>query len=199
MNIYIIFVVIAVIALISSASAAPTSLSPLPTNQTIRVSAETGENYIQWSWKTDNGSMVTTPVNIYLDDASTPVATNYTRSGYLMLNLKPDERHNIALYQNINGTSTLAGKATITTTNSGYVVYAMIFFCFVLLIVILAINDTWQFVLLSILDIVVSLFGSATAVGHGMAPYILIGIAIITGLILLIQGLPKLREQIAWL
>jgi len=191
------------ILLISNVAAAPTTLSPLPDNQIIRISAETGENYITWNWKLDSGGLVSVPVSIYIDDSAVPTRSNYTRTSYTITDLKPDERHNIAIYTTVNGTSTLGGKATITTLKSAYVVYFMILFCFMFMILCIFIDrylsDMWIFVIMSMFNIIICLFGAGMASGHGITPYIMFGIAILTGLIMLIEGLPKLREEISWL
>jgi hypothetical protein len=179
--------------LVATVSAAP--VSPLPSNQTARVSADIGENYIQWSWKNDNGTLISVPVSLYIDDASTPVVTGYMRSSYLMLSLKPNERHNIAIY---NGT-TLLGRASATTLISSYVVYFMLALCFVVMLIAFAMQDMMKFVLLSIFNIVLTLLSMSLTSGHGILPYIFLGICILTGVILLVQGVPKLREEIDWI
>jgi len=185
--------------LVTIVTAAPTSFSPLPANQTVRISAETGENYIQWSWKMDNGTLVTSPVSIYIDDASTPTATGYMRSSYLMLTLKPNERHNIALYSVVNGTATLLGRGTTTTLISSYVVYFLLGLCFICMIIAFAIQEIGKFILISLFNIILTLLSASLVAGHGIIPFVFFGIAILTSIILLVQGLPKLREEIDWI
>ena len=172
-------------------------VTPLPPNQTVRVSADIGENYIQWSWKLGNGSLVNSPVDIYLDDASTPIVTGYLRQSYLVLDLKPSERHNIEILDSTN--QTLLGSATATTLISSYVIYFMMALCFIIMIIAFAMQELIKFLLLSIFNIILSVLSASLSSGHGIIPYVFFGIATLTGVILLVQGVPKLKDEIDWL
>ena len=182
-----------ILFIVGTVSAQPT---PLPAGQTVRITAETGENYIEWAWKFDNSTILSSPVDIYIDDASNPIVMNYSRSSYLMLTLKPSERHNIAIYD--TASQELLGKASATTTITSYVVYFLLALCFVIMIIAFAMQDMVKFILLSIFNIVLTLLSASLASGHGIMPYVFFGITVLTGIILLIQGIPRLREEIDW-
>jgi len=174
--------------------------TPYPTQvegeQSSRIRAEIGETYIKWDWSYTNGN-VSIPVNIYVNDTNIPVEMGYTKTSYLVTGLQPGEKHNIAIYTT-NGTQ-LIGRATATTIMQSEIIYIMLGLCFVIMIIIFAIKDMIKFTLISIFNIILSLFGATLASGHGMLPYVFVGIAILTSIILLIQGLPRLREKVDWL
>ena len=179
----------------------PSIAIALPANQTLQISAETGETYIQWSWKTTNSSIGIPPVNIYIDDSQTPIITGYMSTTYLCDHLSEGSRHNIVIHnataESLNETVIL-GKASALTLNPGYEVYYLVSVCIFLMIVCFFLADLVRLILMSIVNIVLCLFGISMATGRGPIPYMFIAIAIITVIILLVNGLPKVREELAW-
>jgi PKD repeat protein len=167
----------------------------------IIATAEVGENHIQWSFKSKNSTAGLPPLNVYLDDNTTPVVTNYTFSTLLVPNLEANERHNIAVY---NATASMLGfiqtpaKATAKTLSSTNEVYFLIALAIILMVLILILQDLIWLILLSVLNILITLFGMSLSEGQGATPFIFLGLAIITGFILIVVGFPKLKEQMSW-
>lgn len=197
---YIILVLtmLVIIGTVSAVTPQPT----LPAGQTLRINSEVGETYVQWSWRPVNTTNPVPPLNIIVDDSQTPAVYNYTSNSYLVDGLQDGGRHNIALYDSTgwgNGSRVLLGKATTTTLKPAYEVYFLIAVTVGLMILIIVLGeDLIKLILLSIFNISICLFGMSLATGRGAIPYIFIGIAVITGLILLINGVPKLKEEISW-
>ena len=188
--------------MIVSVSAAPAPTPTLPNGQTLRISSETGETYIQFSWKSEPSSAAVPPLNILIDDAQTPVIYNYTSSSYLMDELKDGTRHNIALYDATNwgnGTRLLLGKGTTTTLKPAYEIYFLIAVTVGLMILTIVLgNDLVKLILLSIFNILICLFGMSLANGRGLLMYLFIGIGVVTFIILVVNAVPKLQEELAW-
>jgi PKD repeat protein len=182
----------------------PTLAPPSPvSNQTISISAEVGENYIQWKFEPTNKSQQMPPLDIYLDDSPIPAARNFTGTTYLMsTNVLASERHDIILYNSSavssNGSEFLA-KATVKSLAPSYEIYFFIALGIIMMVLILLLREFVWVVIISTFNIILSLFGISIAQGHGSMPYIFIGIAIVSGILLLIFGLPKIREEFDWL
>jgi hypothetical protein len=173
----------------------------LPANQTLVISAETGETYIQWSWISTNSTSNTQFVDIYLDDSQNASVTNYTSTTYISDHLSVGSKHNIALYNTtarLSGKSELIGKASSMTLNPAYEACFLIAVCVFLIVICLFIQDLLVLVLISIINIILCMFGMAISLNLSSIPYLFIGSAIIAGIILLVNGLPKLREELAW-
>jgi|WetSurMetagenome_2_1015567.scaffolds.fasta_scaffold20665_5 hypothetical protein len=165
------------------------------------LSAETGETYIQWKWRAINSSVPVPLVDIYLDDSQVPVITNYSSTTYIADQIRSGERHNIILYNStarLSGSSELLVRGTITTLKPAYEIYVLWGICALLMVLVFFMGEVIRLVLLSIFDIILCLFGASLAVNRGAIPYLFIGVAIITGIILLINGIPRLREEINW-
>jgi len=196
-------IVLLVALLLVNGVSAVTPTPALPNDQRLRISSETGETYIQFSWKGDNSSIPIPPLNIFLDDAQIPVIYNYTSSSYLMDGLKDGGRHNIALYDASNwsnGTRILLGKATTTTLKPAYEVYFLIAVAVGLMILTIILGDDLiKLTLLAVFNIIICLFGMSLANGRGLLPYLFIGIGVVTCIILVVNAFPKIREEIAWL
>lgn len=165
------------------------------------LSAETGETYIQWKWRAVNTSNPVPPLDIYLTDNQSPVVTNYTGTTFLITKLNPGERHNIAIWNSsarLNGTPELLAKGTTTTLKAAYVSYFLLGICVILMVFGFFLKEVVRLILMSLLNIIICLFGFSVSIGRGAIPYLFIGVAIITGIILLISGVPKIREEIDW-
>jgi PKD repeat protein len=182
-------------------------------NQTIHISAEIGEKYVNWKFVNANPSQSVPPLNIYIDDSDIPVATNYTGSTYLMSDLAPGERHNIRIYNSTmatiitNNTSAanqtiipvFVGKATAKTNTPGYEIMFLVALNLLLGVLLFILKDIRYLLTLSCLNIVISLMGMSLTGGAGLPYYLFIGCAVITFIILLVNGIPKLREEVDWL
>lgn len=194
------FIIVSLL-LLSGAVSAITPTPTLPDGQTLRIRSEVGESYVQWSWRSDTSQPVP-PLTIILDDNQSQTLHNYVGSSYVVDRLKSGGRHNIAIYNGTewaNGSQILLGKATTTTLKPAYEVYFLIAITILIMLLIIVLgNDLTKLVLLSIFNIIICLFGMSIANGRGATPYIFVGVAIITGIILLVQGLPKIREDIDW-
>lgn len=199
------FINISAFAAPPTPTATPTPVISLPStvvsNHTLHLSAEVGENYVQWSWRSVNSSDGVPLLDIYLDDNKTPIITNYTAKTYLQTKINPDERHNIALYNTtsrMEGNITQLAKGTITTLKPAYVVYILLVVVIALLVLCFMFGEPMRLIMMTVLNILLCIFGVMISVGRGAIPYLFIGIGIITGIILLVNGLPKLREEISW-
>lgn len=194
---------------IPTATPTLTPVVPTPTlasdtaiiNQTVKITAEVGEKYIQWCFSGINGSSPP-PLNIYLDDNDQPTAINYTGSTFLMSGLSPGERHNIRVYNSSalyeGNVSVFVAKATAKTSNAGYEVMFLIALNLLLGVLLFILKDIRYLICLSVLNIVISIMGMSLAGGTGLSYYIFIGVAVITFIILLVNGIPRLREEVDW-
>ena len=191
----------------------PTTVPPVPTlppvielptiNQSIIVTAEIGEKYINWRFKNTNRSAPLPVFNIYIDDRDTPAVTNYTGETFLMSDLAPGERHNIRVYDasvtNETNVSAFLAKATAKTSNAGYEIMYFVALNLLLVVLLFILKDLRYLILIAVFNIVVSLLGMSLTGGVGLSYYIFIGVAILSVIMLLISGIPKLREEIDWL
>jgi hypothetical protein len=200
----LVIMVVLILLVIPGVSANTTqTLSPEKpiSNQTISITTEIGEKYIQWKFTSVNRSEPIPPLDIYVDDRFIPSARNYTSSTYLMADLLPGERHNIRLYNassvyDSNITEFLA-KATAKTSNSGYEVMYLLALNLIIVVLVLILKDLKYLILLSVFNIGISLLGMSLT-GSGLTYYIFIGMAILTGIMLLVTGIPQIREEIDW-
>lgn len=170
-------------------------------NQSIRITTELGEKYIQWEFVQVNRSEPLPPLDIYVDDRFIPSARNYTSSTFLMSDLLPGERHNIRVYNSSEtydpNSSGFLAKATAKTSNSGYEVMYLLALNLIIIVLVLILKDLKYLILLSVFNIGISLLGMSLT-GSGFTYYIFVGMAILTAIMLLVTGIPKFREEIDW-
>jgi hypothetical protein len=169
--------------------------------QNLRISANRGETYIQWSWKAANASYVIPPVNIYIDDNTTPSALNVTARSYMFAGLTPKTPHYITLE---NGTAAglgeedIIGRATVSTLQPATTVYFLLTLVVLMMVIVLFMQDVLRLFLVSFLTIAIAIFGLMNADGYGATGYMFYGVIIVTAIILVVNGMPRLREQIDW-
>jgi PKD repeat protein len=186
-------------------TAAP--INPVVGNQSLRISAEKGANYLSWVWEPTTASAGTVPLNVYVDDSATPIRTSYSQRTYLTADLNSGERHTIALYNATNynvttntydGPQQLMGRATTTTLRPQYEVYFILGLGICLMVLIIFMRELIRLILISLLNIIICLFAVSISDGYGMTQYVFWGIIIITGIIFLVNGIPKIREELNW-
>jgi PKD repeat protein len=181
----------------------PTLAPPSPvSNQSVLITADVGEHYIQWGFASAEPSKKLPPMDIYVDDSSIPAARNYTSTTFLQtINISAAEKHNIAVYNSsagITNQSEFLAKASVMTLAPTAEIYLFIAIGIIMLVAILILREFIWIVLISIFNIIMSLFGITIAQGHGAMPYVFIGIAIVSGILLLVYGVPKIREELDW-
>jgi hypothetical protein len=178
-------------------------VSALPVNHTLIIESETGETYIQWGWVNVNKSEVIPPLDVYIDDQPTAITTNYTQNTYLASKLADGSRHNIALYNTTdrlqNGQKTMLGKATTTTQKPAYQLYFLIALGVILILAALMLSDIVPLLLISVFNIIVCLFGASIGFNSGAISFLFYSICVIAAIILLVKGIPKLQDTIAWM
>lgn len=187
---------LALLVIIPCVSAAPT-LKELPAGQTIRVTAETGETYIRWEWKSDtSGALPLT--TIYLDTDTNATKTNYELNYLYQSNLNPNEKHEIRIYD--SNTSTQLGRATVTTSTPAGVAYFLIAVCLVLTFAtILLSGERVVSLLVGIFTIGLSTVAMAMIHGYPELPWILTGVIVLTGAFMIIYVVkPMAEEHLKW-
>lgn len=188
---------------VSKSSSISTSII-IPGSQTARIGVESSEKYLQWSFVSVDISQHLPLLDIYLDDSATPVITNYTLGTYLHSGLTSGERHTITLYNStarlINASEPeLIGKATAKTTTADWSLYFLVCVGFLILILLIILNELVMLILLGIFAIAIDLIGMGISGSYAFISSIFLGLAIISGIILLIKALPKLKDAISWL
>lgn len=183
----------------------PGVIIPKILNQQIAaVKVETSEKYLQWSFVSTNTSEKLPLLDIYLDDSPIPVITNYSLGTYLQSGLTSGERHTITLYNStariINASEPqLIAKATAKTSTADWSLYFVVCLGILLLILLIVLNELVIIVLLGIFAILIDLIGMGISLSYPFIGSIFLGLAIISGIILLIKALPKLRDAISWM
>jgi ABC-type antimicrobial peptide transport system permease subunit len=176
---------------------------PVPPSQTARISVESSEKYLQWGFVSSTADALP-PLDIYLDDSAIPVITNYTLGTYLQSGLTSGERHTITLYNStariVNASEPqLIAKATAKTTTADWSLYFLICVGILLLILLIVLNELVIIIMLGIFAIIIDLIGMGISGSYGFIGSIFLGLAIITGIVLLIKALPKLQDAISWM
>jgi PKD repeat protein len=185
----------------------PTPVLPVVGNQSLRISVEKGANYLSWVWVPATSSGGSPSVNVYVDDNAMPIRTSYSQRSYLLPDLNPGERHTITLYNASNynlttgyyeGPQELLGKASTTTLRPQYEVYFILGLGICLMVLIIFMRELIRLILISLLNIIICLFAVSISDGYGSTQYVFWGIIIITGIIFLVNGIPKIREELNW-
>jgi hypothetical protein len=178
------------------------TIVPGNVSQLAHVSATRGETFIRWTWHAANETVGMPPVDVYLDENQTPTAIDYVSKSITAYGLDPKTPHYITLTNatesNATYSGSVVGKATASTVRPQFEVYFLVALCIILMIMVITIKDLTRLFLLSILTILISLFSLLLSDGYGSTQYIFLGILIVTGVLFIVNVLPKLREQIDW-
>jgi PKD repeat protein len=156
---------------------APIPTVPPVTDQHIIITSEVGEKYIQFRFAPANSSEALPVFDIFIDSEELPYAT-----------LKNSTNHN-----------EIFAKATAKTNTADLKLMFLMGLNLLLMLSLIFLKDVKLIVLISILSITVALIGLSMSVGTGIPMYVFIGIGLLTIIISLVAGIPRLKDEISWL